>query len=76
MGGDDSQKLLPWRGIALLSGAQQPLLQQNQHSSLKATRSKGVPSAATATIGEGQKFVLLGVRIHADPATVSSRRQG
>jgi hypothetical protein len=24
MGGDDSQKLLPWRGIALLSGAQQP----------------------------------------------------
>src|SRR5713101_858778 len=23
MGGDDSQKLLPWRGIRLLSGAQQ-----------------------------------------------------
>ena len=23
MGGDDSQKLLPWRGIPLLSGAQQ-----------------------------------------------------
>jgi hypothetical protein len=23
MGGDDSQKLLPWRGIAVFSGAQQ-----------------------------------------------------
>ena len=27
MGGDDSQKLLPWRGISVLSGAQ-PLLCQ------------------------------------------------
>jgi hypothetical protein len=34
MGGDDSQKLLPWRGIRLLSGAQQTSgSQQHQHSS-------------------------------------------
>jgi len=32
MGGDHSQKLLPWRGIRLLSGAQTSGLQQNQHS--------------------------------------------
>ena len=32
MGGDDSQKLLPWRGLSFLSGAQQPPAFQNQHS--------------------------------------------
>jgi hypothetical protein len=31
MGGDGSQKLLPWRGISLLSGAQTSGSQQNQH---------------------------------------------
>ena len=31
MGDDDSQKLLPWRGISLLSGAQTSGSQQNQH---------------------------------------------
>ena len=29
MGGDDSQKLLPWRGIGLLSGAQQTSVQSD-----------------------------------------------
>jgi hypothetical protein len=34
MGGTGSQKLLPWRGFALLSGAQQTSgLLQNQHRS-------------------------------------------
>ena len=37
MGGDDSQKLLPWRGISLLSGAQQTSGSlQNQYSTSKA----------------------------------------
>src|SRR5437879_13460793 len=31
MGGDHSQKLLPWRGISLLSGAQTSGSQLNQH---------------------------------------------
>src|SRR5947209_6419376 len=31
MGGDGSQKLLPWRGISFLSGAQTSGSQQNQH---------------------------------------------
>ena len=36
MGGNDSQKLLPWRGIPLLSGAQETSgSQQNQYSSPK-----------------------------------------
>ena len=36
MGGDDSQKLLPWRGALLLSGAQQTSgVQQHQHFSSK-----------------------------------------
>ena len=30
MGGDDSQKLLPWRGMLLLSGAQTSGSLQNQ----------------------------------------------
>jgi hypothetical protein len=34
MGGHDSQKLLPWRGIQILSGAQQTSgVLQNQHCS-------------------------------------------
>jgi hypothetical protein len=38
MGGDDSQKLLPWRGIRLLSGAQKTSgSQQHQHSSSAAS---------------------------------------
>jgi hypothetical protein len=32
MGGDDSQKLLPWRGIGLLSGAQQTSGSQQNHT--------------------------------------------
>jgi hypothetical protein len=33
MGGDDSQKLLPWRGTSILSGAQQSSgARRNQHS--------------------------------------------
>jgi hypothetical protein len=30
MGGDDSQKLLPWRGMSLLSGAQTSGFLRNQ----------------------------------------------
>ncbi len=37
MGRDDSQKVLPWRGALLLSGAQQTSgFQQHQHFSSKA----------------------------------------
>ena len=48
MGGDDSQKLLPWRGMILLSGAQQPPAQlRNQHSNAKlATGNVEVPGAS------------------------------
>src|SRR6266568_3662737 len=35
MGGDDSQKLLPWRGMILLSGAQTSGLLRIQHCSGK-----------------------------------------
>ena len=47
MGGDDSQKLLPWRGIHFLSGAQQTSGSlQNQHSSSKAVCHGGSFQAA------------------------------
>ena len=36
MGGDDSQKLLPWRGMLLLSGAQNLRLTAKSHSSSNA----------------------------------------
>ena len=35
MGGDDSQKLLPWRGIHSSPGRKPPAHLQNQHSSSK-----------------------------------------
>jgi hypothetical protein len=38
MGGDDSQKLLPWRGSLLPSGAQTSGSLQNHHSSSKVVR--------------------------------------
>ncbi len=42
MGGDDSQKLLPWRGMLLLSGAQLlPFQRENQHSISKRGASPG-----------------------------------
>ena len=34
MGGDDSQKLLPWRGIYSSPGRSKPPAQRNQHSNL------------------------------------------
>ena len=52
MGGDDSQKLLPWRGALHLSGAQQTSGAQHQHFS-----SKGrpvMPCHGLATLSPGR----------------------
>jgi hypothetical protein len=47
MGGDDSQKLLPWRGMILLSGAQQPPAHCKINSTSKTlTRTSGKPPPA------------------------------
>jgi hypothetical protein len=47
MGGDDSQKLLPWRGTSLLSGAQETSGSQQNHTLTQInqpeqTRTRGV----------------------------------
>jgi hypothetical protein len=54
MGGDDSQKLLPWRGISLLSGAQKTSgFRQNQHSN----SNPGVPTTTgQASLGSGSSL--------------------
>jgi hypothetical protein len=73
MGGDDSQKLLPWRGIPLLSGAQQnSSLLQNQHCDLgtpihlangyTATRYSIAVTEAVAEINECRSLFLADVQ--------------
>ena len=52
MGGDDSQKLLPWRGALLLSGAQQTSgVQQHQHFSSKGRLVMPCHELATLSLG-------------------------
>ena len=53
MGGDDAQKLLPWRGMTLLSGAQQTSGSlQNHHSS-------AVPIASRQTSSSVRNLEIL-----------------
>jgi hypothetical protein len=46
MGGDDSQKLLPWRGGHSSPGRSQPLALPNQHSTSTTPKSED-PAAAS-----------------------------
>jgi len=47
MGGDDSQKLLPWRGGHSSPGRSQPLALPNQHSTSTTPNPRILPARAT-----------------------------
>jgi hypothetical protein len=52
MGGDDAQKLRPWRGIRLLSGAQQT----SGYSEINTFTSQPLPQCVAFTVRQAEVF--------------------
>src|SRR6267154_2527300 len=80
MGGDDSQKLLPWRGILLLSRAQTSGSLRNQHCNgngapFRAAASGIVPQLQTAWVILGKhRWVSSGARRSIGAETIIASR--